>query len=187
MSTNNSGWDTDPGFEAPRQQFPSQFDDAIMHNPYDAPQYPAPQAPAPARAQSRAPWVIVAVLSVLLVVALAILFFMMGGSQSRTEVAAPSTTVEYVTTTKSSTPTTTTTRPRGSDYSSARPMTTVTSDEFAVAVGREFQKYVDRSGKTEGTITAHSTVTGKDYSMTCTDYRSYVLCEGGNNAVVKIS
>lgn len=78
-------------------------------------------------------------------------------------------------------------RPRGSDYTSQYAATAETSDAFARSVGDAFREHVDRTGRTSGTISAYSPVTGLTYTMSCADYGSYVSCAGGNNALVHIS
>lgn len=63
----------------------------------------------------------------------------------------------------------------------------VTSAPFAEAVGQAWRAHHDSTGELNATITAHSPVTGTSYSMQCSDSGSYVICTGGNNAVVYLA
>ena len=72
------------------------------------------------------------------------------------------------------------------DFNLAYAGTGVTSCPFAQAVRDSFVEHFLDTGNTSGTITAYSTVTGRSYTMTCTDDGDYVTCRGGNNAVVHI-
>lgn len=62
----------------------------------------------------------------------------------------------------------------------------VTSEPFAQNVGRAFLQEYEFSGDTSPNLSVWSPVTEKTYSMSCTDNGSYVVCRGGNNAVVFI-
>ncbi len=64
--------------------------------------------------------------------------------------------------------------------------TGTTSCPFTKAVRDAFVDHYNATDRLEGTITAFSPVTRRNYTMTCTDDGDYVTCRGGNNAVVHI-
>lgn len=72
------------------------------------------------------------------------------------------------------------------DFNLAYAGNSVTSCPFTGAVRDAFVDHYLDTGDTGGTVRAHSTVTGKTYSMNCTDDGVVVTCRGGNNAVVHI-
>lgn len=59
-----------------------------------------------------------------------------------------------------------------------------TSDSFARAVRSTFVQNYTRTGATNATLEVHSSVTGRNYTMHCSDESSYVHCSGGDNANV---
>lgn len=75
----------------------------------------------------------------------------------------------------------------GSDepFSAAAAGTRNTSCPFSVSVKEAYLAEVGDNAGESANIQAHSTVTGMDYSMTCSG-GEYVTCRGGNNAVVHI-
>lgn len=64
--------------------------------------------------------------------------------------------------------------------------TSVTSCPFAGAVRDAVVDHYRSTNSLSGTVRAYSPVTGKNYTMSCTDEGDYVTCRGGNNAVVHI-
>lgn len=72
------------------------------------------------------------------------------------------------------------------DFNLAYAGTGVTSCPFARSVRDAFADHYLDTGNTSGTVDAYSEVTGRTYSMSCTDEGDYVTCRGGNNAVVHI-
>src|SRR5699024_7111756 len=72
-------------------------------------------------------------------------------------------------------------------FTVVRAGTSATSDAFARQVHSAFVNNYESTGRTFGSITAYSPVTQMYYSMDCRDRGSYVVCTGGNNAVVYIS
>ncbi|PMC63716.1 hypothetical protein CJ203_09720 [Corynebacterium tuscaniense] len=71
------------------------------------------------------------------------------------------------------------------EYKSFEPGSSVTSQSFAQAVYDAFRTEYD--GDPNITLhDVHSSVTGKSYTMRCSEEGSKVVCRGGNNAVVKI-
>ncbi|UBI07571.1 hypothetical protein LA329_04510 [Corynebacterium falsenii] len=73
------------------------------------------------------------------------------------------------------------------DFNNVYRGTTITSEPFAQAVRDAFVRYYLDTDKTTGMVDAYSSVTGKHYSMDCSDNGDYVTCRGGNDAVVYIS
>lgn len=65
--------------------------------------------------------------------------------------------------------------------------TPITSEPFAVNVGALVKAQYDAIGEIPTELLVDSPVTGETYEMTCTDRLSYVVCRGGNNAVVYVS
>lgn len=73
------------------------------------------------------------------------------------------------------------------DFNNVYRGTTITSEPFAQSVRDAFVRYYLDTDKTTGMVDAYSSVTGKHYSMDCSDNGDYVTCRGGNDAVVYIS
>lgn len=71
-------------------------------------------------------------------------------------------------------------------FNDISPGNSVTSEPFATNVGRAFLEEYELSGNTSPNISVWSPVTEQTYSMSCTDNGTYVVCRGGNNAVVFI-
>ena len=77
-------------------------------------------------------------------------------------------------------------KPAG-DFNNVYTGSDLTSKPFAVAVRDAFvTRYLD-ADRTNGTVSAYSSVTGQTYSMKCRDDGEYVTCTGGNNAIVYIA
>ncbi|CAB0548363.1 hypothetical protein CIP107534_00813 [Corynebacterium diphtheriae] len=62
----------------------------------------------------------------------------------------------------------------------------VTSPQFARAVRDAYASNYAATQQLNATLSVHSEVTGLDYSMQCSDNGQFVICTGGNNAVVYI-
>lgn len=77
-------------------------------------------------------------------------------------------------------------KPAG-DFNNAYTGSDLTSKPFAVAVRDAFVSHYLDTDRTNGTVSAYSSVTGQTYSMKCRDNGDYVTCTGGNNAIVYIS
>ena len=77
-------------------------------------------------------------------------------------------------------------KPAG-DFNNAYTGSDLTSKPFAVAVRDAFVSHYLDTDRTNGTVSAYSSVTGQTYSMKCRDNGEYVTCTGGNNAIVYIS
>lgn len=61
-----------------------------------------------------------------------------------------------------------------------------TSTAFAHEVARQWRNDYGSSYTGNGSVRAYSSVTGSTYTMNCTNYQTYVHCQGGNNANVYI-
>lgn len=61
-----------------------------------------------------------------------------------------------------------------------------TSNAFAHEVARQWRSDYGSSHTGDGSVRAYSPVTGSTYTMNCTNYQTYVHCQGGNNANVYI-
>ena len=77
-------------------------------------------------------------------------------------------------------------KPAG-DFNNVYTGSDLTSKPFAVAVRDAFVSHYLDTDRTNGTVSAYSSVTGQTYSMKCRDNGDYVTCTGGNNAIVYIS
>lgn len=77
-------------------------------------------------------------------------------------------------------------KPAG-DFNNVYTGSDLTSKSFAVAVRDAFVSHYLDTDRTNGTVSAYSSVTGQTYSMKCRDNGDYVTCTGGNNAIVYIS
>ncbi len=77
-------------------------------------------------------------------------------------------------------------KPAG-DFNNVYTGSDLTSKPFAVAVRDAFVTHYLDTDRTNGTVSAYSSVTGQTYSMKCRDNGEYVTCTGGNNAIVYIS
>lgn len=77
-------------------------------------------------------------------------------------------------------------KPAG-DFNNVYTGSDLTSKPFAVAVRDAFVSHYLDTDRTNGTVSAYSSVTGQTYSMKCRDNGEYVTCTGGNNAIVYIS
>lgn len=64
--------------------------------------------------------------------------------------------------------------------------TSSTSCPFTKAVRDSLVEYYMDTGELDGDIRAYSPVTGKNYTMACSDDGDVVTCTGGNNAVVHV-
>lgn len=77
-------------------------------------------------------------------------------------------------------------KPAG-DFNNVYTGSDLTSKSFAIAVRDAFVSHYLDTDRTNGTVSAYSSVTGQTYSMKCRDNGEYVTCTGGNNAIVYIS
>lgn len=77
-------------------------------------------------------------------------------------------------------------KPAG-DFNNVYTGSDITSKPFARAVRDAFVTHYLDTDETEGTVKAHSSVTGQTYTMKCKDNGQYVTCTGGNNAIVYIA
>lgn len=73
------------------------------------------------------------------------------------------------------------------DFNSIWRGSSETSAPFAEAVRDAFVDFYLTTERTEGTISAYSSITGRYYDMRCSDNGDYVTCRGGNNAIVYIA
>lgn len=200
--TNPGGWEP----EKPTQYFPPQQPD----QPVDYEQYVHPQVAA--QTKSNPAWMILALVLVAVLAALATAGYFLGWyGTGGGGVATGPTTSTYTSTVRVApgeqeqspepVPEERAEIPAGAipandaarndlptgDFNSVWRGTEVTSEPFARAVRDEFVVHYLNTGRTEGTISVHSTVTGQTYEMTCSDHGTYVTCRGGDNAVVHIS
>lgn len=86
-------------------------------------------------------------------------------------------------TSKTAAPTTTETQ---RTFGPGEPRTSVTSDEFAEAVGKDFAAYYNEHKRPPSRLTTYSPVTYLYYDMSCQPTAGGFSCSGGNNAVVFI-
>lgn len=77
-------------------------------------------------------------------------------------------------------------RSRDREFGDGQAETSLTSAQFASAVGRDFRNYFAEHGEAPSSLTTYSTVTGLSYDMSCRAVSGGFRCTGGNNASVFI-
>lgn len=75
---------------------------------------------------------------------------------------------------------------REREFGAGQPETSLTSDQFASAVGSDFRAYFKEHGEAPSSLRTYSSVTGLTYDMSCRAVTGGYRCTGGNNASVFI-